>query len=57
MILDSKVRRGAGKKAQESEAVLNYMTRMSPLLDVKLLFLSVWVTLSGKWQAEDKNLR
>ncbi len=34
-----------------------YMTRMSPLLDVKLLFLSVWVTLSGKWQAEDKNVR
>ncbi|MDP6455753.1 MAG: sugar transferase [SAR202 cluster bacterium] len=34
-----------------------YMRRMSPLLDVKLLFLSVWVTLSGKWQAEDKNLR
>ena len=34
-----------------------YMKRMSPLLDVKLLFLSVWVTLSGKWQAEDKNLR
>ena len=34
-----------------------YMMRMSPLLDVKLLFLSVWVTLSGKWQAEDKNVR
>ena len=33
-----------------------YMRRMSPLLDVKLLFLSVWVTLRGKWQAEDKNL-
>jgi lipopolysaccharide/colanic/teichoic acid biosynthesis glycosyltransferase len=33
-----------------------YMKRMSPFLDTKLLFLSVWVTLSGKWQAEDKNL-
>ena len=34
-----------------------YMTRMLPLLDVKVLFLSVWVILSGKWQAEDKNVR
>lgn len=34
-----------------------YMRRMSPLLDLKLLFLSVWVTLRGTWQAEDKSLR
>lgn len=34
-----------------------YMRRMSPTLDVKLLFLSVWVTLQGTWQAEGKSVR
>ena len=31
-----------------------YMRRMSPWLDVKLLTLSVWVTLTATWQERER---
>lgn len=31
-----------------------YMRRMSPWLDVKLLALSVWVTLTARWQDRER---
>ncbi len=31
-----------------------YIRRASPLLDIKLLLLSVWVTLTGRWQAQNR---
>lgn len=31
-----------------------YIRRMSPWLDVKLLFLSVWLTIRAKWQQETR---
>lgn len=34
-----------------------YINRLSPWLDCKLLALSVFVTLAGRWQSADKQLR
>ncbi len=31
-----------------------YIKRMSPLLDIKLLFMSVWLTFRAKWQEKNR---
>lgn len=31
-----------------------YIRRMSPCLDARLLFMSVWITLVARWQAEER---
>jgi lipopolysaccharide/colanic/teichoic acid biosynthesis glycosyltransferase len=33
-----------------------YITRLSPLLDVKLILASVLVTLQGRWQVPNKQI-
>ena len=31
-----------------------YIRRMSPALDVKLLFLSMWITVAARWQSDSR---
>ena len=33
---------------------LAYIRRMNPWLDLKLIFLSFWITLRGKWESREK---
>jgi lipopolysaccharide/colanic/teichoic acid biosynthesis glycosyltransferase len=35
---------------------INYSKRMSLWMDIKLLFLSVWVTLRGRWESRGEKL-
>jgi lipopolysaccharide/colanic/teichoic acid biosynthesis glycosyltransferase len=36
---------------------LLYIEKMSPQLDIKLLFMSVWLTVTGHWHDRGKHLR
>jgi lipopolysaccharide/colanic/teichoic acid biosynthesis glycosyltransferase len=36
---------------------LLYIRKMSPQLDIKLLFMSVWLTATGHWHDSEKHFR